>query len=280
MEENILLLETLKSLKIIKDSNNTNEINLQNLEIITPFLISPITAHINSKKEINFKILNPKKSNVTTYLETIKFPQTNQDVKVKTSKKTYCPLYEIKNEMLGENYEIIDLLKEVIINKYDLKNNINTFLLVLDELMCNIQEHSKSNFNCIQAQKYDENLAISIVDSGISIPKNYINNGLRSFNSDLELLELVFKGISTKKEKERGTGIPNTYNLVCNALNGSLLIISRKAGFIKTPNEDIKFFDLDELGIEFQGTIINMFFKIPTEKIEYTKYLNKPILTN
>ena len=179
--------------------------------------------------------------------------------------------------MFGDNYKILNILEKIILEKYSLKEHKNSFMFVFDELMCNIKEHSKSKFNCIQAQMYGDKLAICLVDTGITIPKNYVEQGLRGYETNIELLQLVFKGISTKPEKERGTGIPNTYNIICNGFIGAFLVISGDVGFLKLPGEDIQFFDLNELGIRFDGTIINMLFEIPRKPIEIYDYINKPL---
>jgi anti-sigma regulatory factor (Ser/Thr protein kinase) len=272
-----ILLECLKSIKIINNSASDKIINLENKKLITPFFITPLTAHINRYK-LDFNIIYPLKKEPCDYLSLIKFPSTiTNKLDLSTSTK-YSPLYEIKNEVLGENKDILEILREIIVDEYKLKENLSTLMLVFDEMMCNIQEHAKSNFNCIQTQRYKNKIAISIVDTGITIPQNYIENGLKGYDSNLELFKLVFQGISTKKEKERGTGIPNTYNLVCNALKGSFSIISGNVGFIKLPDTDLQFFSLeDDLNLNFEGTIINILFDVPKEKIDYTKYLNQPI---
>lgn len=280
IEDKEILFQTLKALKIIYNSKINNQINMEEIGLITPFLITPITSHINSIKNNKTKIIFPKKGYIKTYLDTIKFPLAVSNTKElkQITKKTYCPLYEIKNEVLGENYTILELLEEIIIKPYNLKKNIQPFMFIFDELMCNIQQHAKSKFNCIQAQIYDNNmLGISIVDNGITIPQNYIDNKIKGFDNDVDLLKLVFKGISTKPEKERGTGIPNSYKLITKGFNGSFLLISRDAGVLKLKNSELQFFNLNELGFTFSGTIINMFFEVPKDKINIYDFINQPL---
>ena len=274
MEDIEILYSSLKSLKIIKNCEKNNILDLSDVTFSTPFLITPITAfyNISSKKP---KIIFPKNKCTLSYLKTINFPKTYKNLKnANIKKETYSPLYEIENSILSNNNEILNLLNRILINKYNLKNNINIIFLIFDELLCNIQEHSNSKFNCLQIQKYNDKIAISIVDTGITIPISYIKKNIDLINeNDTIFLEYALKGISTKNEELRGTGIPNTYKLVCDAFKGSFLIISREGGLLKIPKKDLIFFNLKEYNLKFNGTIINILFKITDEKIDYTKHI-------
>lgn len=224
-----ILIHTLKALKLIRDSRDNNIIDLSVIDKITPFYITPITAFIKQNK--NFKIRYPQDNFKLFYLETIKFPKTINILN--TYKKSYSPLFEIKKELGHDenNEEILDLIEKIIIENFDLKQNIQILMCVFNELICNIQQHSESNFNCIQAQMYENKLAISLIDTGISIPGRYKKSGYKEEENNLELFKLAFEGISTKENKERGTGIPNTYNWICNGLKGSMVIISKDCAF-------------------------------------------------
>lgn len=273
IENNKILIETLKSLKIIFNyEKNFSQINLEDVSRVTPFFITPLSAYIG-KNNLNSKIISPKNVNVNSYLNTLKFPFGFSSLNnTNICKKTYCPLFEIKTEHLGDNNEILNIFKKIIIEPFKQKKNLQAFLFFLDEIMCNIQEHSRSSFNLIQAQKYNNILSISIVDTGISIPKSYENN-FRYFEDDIEALKFVFKGISTKNQ-ERGTGIPNTYRLITKGFGGTLLIISREAGVLLNKDE-INFFSLKDLNLSFQGTILNFEIPLIENKLDIYDYINK-----
>lgn len=275
LERDDILIETLKSLKIISSFNkDSKNINLENISKITPFLITPISAQIVSSNK-NSNLILPKDNYIKSYLETLKFPNGVSSINdCKIIKNTYCPLFEIKNEYLGDDNEILDIFRKIIITPFKQNKNIQAFLFFLDEIMCNIKEHSESNFNLIQAQKYNQNLAISIVDTGISIPKSYENN-FKGFDNDIEALKFVFRGISTKN-KDRGTGLPNTFKLITRGFKGSILIISRGAGVYKLKNSnEINFFSLDDLELSFKGTILNFDIPLIEEKLDIYDYINK-----
>ena len=270
-DNRIILNNTIKSLNIISDSKNNQEIDLRDATFITPFLITPISAFMKSSFK-KYKILKSKIYDVNSYLDTINFPDGfNVDLLNQMNFSTYC-LFQFSKENAQYDKKIADICDKLI-NSYGLKTNQNIMVCFLGELFDNIREHSKSLCNFIGFQKYRENLAISIVDRGITIPRSYEENEI-SFKDDIEALKFVLKGISTKKENERGTGIPNTLNWVCDALKGHLLVISRNGGFYKNNNNEIDFFKLPKK-MSFEGTIINTYFEIPKGKIDYTKYINK-----
>lgn len=274
IKDNDTLIHTLKALKLIKESRETNILDLSQIEKITPFYIAPITSFLKINK--NIKVKYPQDPYKLFYLDTLKFPKTISQIQKHTT--TYIPLYEIRSE-LGkdeENGEILDLLENIIINTFNLNMNYQLLMSVFNELICNIQQHSKSKFNCIQAQLYERKLAISLVDTGISIQNSYINSGFFE-KSSIDLFEKAFKGISTKAQKERGTGIPNTYNWICRGLEGNLVIISKDSAFKKIKSESIEFIDLNDLDLNFDGTIINISFNIPKEKIDIYPLINKPL---
>ncbi len=273
-----ILIESLRALEVIRESKSSSKINLETLEKITPFFITALTGFL--KKNPNIKIIMPKNNSLCSYLKTIKFPQTTNSLN--TNKKTYTPLYELKTRLGSdsENGEIIDMIEKIIVENFNLKTNINILMSIFDELICNIQQHSNSNFNCIQAQMYDNKLAISLLDTGISIPQSYIRVGYKD-EEDMQLFKLAFNGISTKDNKERGTGIPNIYNWVCKGLKGSMVIISKSCVFKKLPNEELEFINLKskELNLKFEGTIINLLFEKPKTKINIYKHIKNKILT-
>ena len=173
--------------------------------------------------------------------------------------------------------ETISLIQEGIVEKFGLRENINILMFVFDELICNIQQHSKSVFNCFQARLYGSRLAVSLIDTGISIPQSYLNAGYTDEN-EMTLFSKAFDGVSVKKDRERGTGIPSIYNCICKGLKGSLFIISRKCAFKKLSGEDSEeFVDLksENFDLEFEGTIINMLFEKPEKKIDFYHYLTE-----
>ncbi len=275
IEDQDILIHSLKALRLIRDSINNSMVNLSNTDKITPFYIIPITAFL--KKNQNFKIIYPKDNFKLSYLDTIKFPETTCALNI--SKMSYIPLFEIKKE-LGNNEEngtILDLIEKIIVENFDLKENIQILMCIFNELICNIQQHSESDFNCIQAQIYTNKLAISLIDTGISIPSKYKKSGYKNEENNIELFKLAFKGISTKDNNERGTGIPNIYNWICDGLNGSMVIISKNCAFKKIFNEKIEFIDLEPLKLSFDGTIINLLFEKPKKKIDCYMFINKPL---
>ncbi len=274
LSDEIILKDTLKALQIISNSTESKIIDLQNITSITPFLITPIAAFFKSEDK-KYKILEPRNKEVCSYLNRIHFPDSITSEKLSLSDSaTYLPLFQFSKETADYDRAVGEIFKKII-SKYGLEDNKSIISLFLSELIDNIREHSQSNFNFIYSQTYNDLLAISIVDRGISIPGSYELNKI-TFKNDTFALKDALRGISTKPGNERGTGIPNTVNWVCGGLKGSLIVISRGAGFYRVDDEEFKFFELGDM--PFKGTIINILFKIPKKRIDYTKYINKPVI--
>jgi len=275
-DSKLILKDTINALRIISNSKNNCEINLKDISFATPFLITPITAYANSPHKIKYKILNPIDLDCSKYLNVIKFPHSIDTTSLNSMDyNTYLPLFKFSMQNTMYDQKILVVIDKMI-TSYGLEDNKNIINVFLGELIDNIREHSKSENNFICCQKYKKKLAISIVDRGITIQGSYENAGI-SFKNDIEALKFALKGKSTKKEfgDERGTGIPNTLNWVCDALKGNLLIVSRNSGVYRENTAKIEFFDLKKDILGFEGTIINIFFEIPNEKIDYLSYVNK-----
>lgn len=270
IDKQTLLDDSINALKIISNSKITKTINLADIAFITPFLITPITAFIKSEGT-DSKIIEPSNGDVRTYLKTIHFPNCIDAHRLDNLNcRTYLPLYQFSRG--DKEYDkIISKIFGKIISFYGLESNKNIMVLFLSELIDNIREHSKSELNFIYSQKYTGMLAISIVDSGISIPSSYKSKNFK-FEDDIEALKYALEGKSTKSEDERGTGIPNTVNLVCKGLKGGLILISKGVGFYKANEKELMFFKLRDMS--FKGTIVNILFEIPKKQINYTKYIN------
>lgn len=274
ISEEIMLKDTIKALQIIGGSTKSGIIDLQNVTFITPFLITPITAFFKSEDK-KYTILKPHSSDADSYLERIHFPGSIDARKLTSlSGATYFPLFQFSKE--NKAYDtVIGQIFNKMITAYELKSNKNIVSLFLSELIDNIREHSRSEYNFIYSQKYNDLLAISIVDRGISIPGSYELNNI-AFKNDISALKDALRGVSTKPGNERGTGIPNTVNWVCGGLKGSIIVVSRGAGFYRANGGEFKFFELGS--VPFKGTIINILFKIPGKRVDYTKYINKPLI--
>jgi hypothetical protein len=148
----------------------------------------------------------------------------------------------------------------------------NYINFILSELADNIKEHSEYTHGSLMAQYFPKKdiIDIGVIDNGISIPVVFKRNGI-IFDNDCIAILSALKGKSTKKEGNRGFGLPTTDKIITGALNGAFYIISNK-GFIYSDSAiGRKAFILKD--IDYKGTIIYLRFKAPKDKIDIYPYL-------
>lgn len=133
---------------------------------------------------------------------------------------------------------------------------------LLDELICNMQQHSQVSEGQLYAH-YDpeqQNIDIVLADYGISIYGSYVR--AQKYldligNSDAEALGLAKDGYSTKNLPEtenRGYGISSNTKMVTRGLHGEFAIYSGNALFLQTANET-KLLELPEQ-LDMRGTLV------------------------
>jgi len=140
---------------------------------------------------------------------------------------------------------------------------------LLDELTCNMQQHSHANEGLTYANFSNDCIEIVLADHGISIYGSYVQ--AQKYldligNSDAEAVGLAKDGYSTKdlpNAENRGYGISSNTKMVTCGLKGEFAIYSGNALFVQTPIES-KLLELpDEL--DMQGTMVVV--RIPTNNI-------------
>jgi len=140
---------------------------------------------------------------------------------------------------------------------------------LLDELTCNMQQHSHANEGLIYANFSNDCIEIVLADHGISIYGSYVQ--AQKYldligNSDAEAVGLAKDGYSTKdlpNAENRGYGISSNIKMVTGGLKGEFAIYSGNALFVQTPNES-KLLELPE-ELDMQGTMVVV--RIPTNNI-------------
>lgn len=111
---------------------------------------------------------------------------------------------------------------------------------LLDELVCNMQQHSGCTEGSIFAgiNRQTNSLDVIVADHGITIYGSYINSGkYLEYISDgpAEALSLAKDGFSTKNRPDaenRGYGISSNARMIVEGLNGSFSIISGSAVYL------------------------------------------------
>lgn len=134
---------------------------------------------------------------------------------------------------------------------------------ILDEFVCNMQQHSQSTEGYIYAsinRKY-RTLDILVADKGITIYGSYVNAGkyLEYLGEcPAEALSLAKDGYSTKNRPDaenRGYGISSNAKMIVEGLHGSFSIISGSAIYLYTPNIGQQIFSFTDF-FEWCGTSV------------------------
>lgn len=259
--------DTLRALKILSKAENTKEVDLSTFFFVSPYFLTPIS--ILKKEKIIDKIILPNSSSVREYLEIISFPDglSIKEFRQASKNKSYFPLFCFSGEEITRE-DILDKILNYISLFVDIRPNKSLISQPLSELIDNIREHAYSDNCFINLQIYKGGyLALSLADKGTTIPQSYRNSGFKLKN-DSEAFEFILSGISSTKDSTRGYGLNSNVQIISEALKGSIVIVSGKGLLLKNSEDKPVIYDLEDNKLAFEGTIVNMFFKIPKKKIE------------
>ncbi len=155
---------------------------------------------------------------------------------------------------------VITQLKKTLPESLKSLNMPLTYLL--DELICNIQQHAQTDKGYIYLNLNEEMQAIEIIvaDFGITIYGSYVSAQKhldRLGNSDADALNLAQKGYSVKNLPEtenRGYGISSNIKMVVDGLHGEFAVLSGNALLLQVA-DNRKILALPS-EIDFKGTMV------------------------
>lgn len=148
------------------------------------------------------------------------------------SNKNYIPVVKIPtdNEEKKRN-DFLSILLNKIAEICNLNNDYKTALkYIISEFTDNLIEHSNAKFGYLSFQKYPTKgyLDLCLCDTGIGFLNSYLNyEGVKDYthiNTEIEALEAVLNGYSTKNQEERGFGIRTSVKMIVEGLNGQIII--------------------------------------------------------
>lgn len=235
-----------------------------------PFFLFPLAIYrIGLGGELEYGGLS---QNVINYLNIIKFFKP-LDIKDDDSLKIALSEYESKSYVpicrFPRNANNIDSMQTVIQNviqkQYKIDARLRTPLSYLfSELICNIKEHSFSDYGYIYTQylKAEGCLDVCIADDGISVYGSYINT--RKYldiigENEAYALKMANEGHSTKNRPEsenRGYGISSSKKMIVNGLGGEFFMISGGA-FHRHDSKGSNYVSLPK-ELQWNGTLILM----------------------
>ena len=167
--------------------------------------------------------------------------------------------------------KVIDQLKEHLTlycpDTLKLLNMPLTYLL--DELICNIQQHAQADkgYAYLMYNKAAKTVEILIADFGITIYGSYVaaqKHLDKLGDSDAEALNLAQNGYSVKNlpdSENRGYGISSNMKMVVDGLHGEFAVLSGNALMLQVPNKRAILALPPE--IDFKGTMIMV--RIPAQ---------------
>lgn len=175
------------------------------------------------------------------------------------------------------------VIQSVIEKQRSLDSRLKTPIsYLLGELVCNMEQHSKSRFGYMFSQYSSKNksLYICLADTGVTIYGSYVNSGkFKDIVSDKEAdsLKLAVEGYSTKDKpnaESRGYGISTNIEMITKGLGGGFFIMSGGAFYRNESGRDV-YVNLPD-DISWDGTIILVRIPLAVQTdFDYRKYMEQ-----
>ena len=176
--------------------------------------------------------------------------------------KTYTPIcaFPAAEEKVAD--ELQSVLQSIIENQTNYDSSVKTPLAyLLSEMICNVNQHSCSEYGYIYAQylKKEGCIDICIADDGITVYGSYAKNAkyIKDIgNSEAKALRMANDGFSTKDSPERGFGLTTSRKLLAKGMGGDFFMLSGSAFYRLSKDRD----EVVELPktIRWDGTIVLM----------------------
>lgn len=262
--------------------------DFENTRFFHPFFIAPLSIY----KALESERRNVRCENVSgllhPYLNLIKF-EDMLTLTDRTELQLALSMYQHRTYLPVCRFDLankdIDIMQSIMQGTIEKQKNLDVRLktpisYLLGELICNMQQHSKSKYGYMFSQYLSQkrSLYICLADTGITIYGNYANS--RKYDEFLNenesnALRLAVTGKSTKNKQgliTRGFGISTNIDMITNGLKGGFFIMSGSA-FYRNECGDEVYVDLSE-PIQWGGTIIlvRIPIDVPTD-FNYLKYM-------
>lgn len=230
----------LAPLAIFKDRSETN-ITCANC----PAFLSGYLSLIHFERVLHFDNVDSLKSILSGYAE-----------------RTYTPICKFRLADERSVDAMQSVFQDIIRHQTDYGSELHTALsYMIGELVCNISQHSRSEFGYIYSQylRKEGCLTVCIADNGITIYGSYANSGLyldEIGDNEAYALRLANSGYSTKSTPERGFGLSTTRNILVKGLGGAFFELSGGAFYRYEAQEEV--YVMLPKSIFWDGTIILM----------------------
>lgn len=214
----------------------------ESIEQILSALLSVIHESLTSKSDIKWQFYNNEKNDLFLSL-LYAFTKTTDVLTEEPELGNSTIAFELNDESISKT---IDLIENNLFKNPNLSQLRQVVSYLLNELVCNVQQHSHANVGIIHAS-FNKSLNvvdICVADNGISIYGSYVNaqKYLEQISNSAEALAMARKGYSTKNlpnAENRGYGISSNAKMIVRGLNGTFSILSDNALFHFTKESEI-----------------------------------------
>lgn len=244
-----------KALAVVSNIRECNaqviELDFLGMQFVSPLFISVLLVTLREiDKEVSLV-------NLPDYLKVICFSEGLQPDKIRSSEfyavmekfssRSYIPIIDFPVTSVDEDVKnsVLSTVENIIIRQVNIERNVSEGLkYFISELVDNITEHSESKRAYIFAQAYPTKryLDLCISDNGITLLGSYKRSEkYNEIDSDVEAMKAANMKISAKNlpdAENRGYGIYTSKNALIDGLNGSFLMVSGNAIYVKRKEGD------------------------------------------
>lgn len=259
--------------------DNVIEWDFGDTNFFHPFFLAPLSIYKNRcGKRIACTNISNDLSNYFSLInfDGIKRIEETDDLRQQLQpyvRKTYTPIckFSLHNERVADDLQSI--VQAIIRQQSNYSDNINTPLsYLLGELVCNISQHSQSEYGYLYSQflKREQVIDLCIADDGITIYGSYVRTKRyldRIGDNEATALFLANNGFSTKNRpmsESRGFGLSTTRKLLVEGMKGAFFELSGGAFYRYESGKEN--YVLLPKSLYWEGTIILLRIPVSVEK--------------
>lgn len=280
LDNDNLLSQYNKALKLnrsISREYDSYVLDLTNVKWITPTFLAPVSVLYQelSGEGIDVDVKYPHHHGVNSYLSQIGFPAGSEEPTEEYD--NHLPLCRLSSDSGQSTSEkVTSKLRDLLKKQFpDMPSSgLTAIEQPITEIIDNVDQHSNYEHGAFLMQYYPkkEFLDFCIVDNGRSIPGNYDYHGVK-YEGEEEAVRMALRGISTKEDfgHNRGFGLKTTANLVCDGLNGRIVLSSHNATLTRV-NDATPYQIYD--GYTWGGTTFAARLQPPEGEFPWQKYMH------
>jgi hypothetical protein len=252
-------------------------LDLSSAEWFAPTFLTPISVAYNrlvsDGKDI--QIQYPRQQGAKAYLDQIHFPE---GVAEPTDKHdNHLPLCLMNTDSNRDVVEIVGRkIRELVRKQFSSlsKSGVMWITYPLNEIIDNVDYHSQCDFGALLIQRYPskEQIDICIADDGISIPGSFDTYDVDYDSDEDAVRQALQEGISTRRDTgyERGYGLRTTAEMVCDGINGQIMLSSREATLYRDGHSGPHCRLNDN---HWNGTVFTARLNVPDDDFDYKDYI-------